>query len=81
MSMETFSFTEVTNRFSKQSNISHDGRVVGLTDNPADLHHWMVSGHEMARVIGEFEGSIQKKRDMDYLHLEQNKCAYWIGHE
>ena len=32
--------------------------TVGLTENPAALHHWMVSGPEMARVIGEFEGSI-----------------------
>ena len=31
----------------------------------------MVFGPEMARVIGEFKGSIQRKQDMDYRHHEQ----------
>ena len=55
--------------------VKGDGWAVGLTENPAAMHRWMVSGPEMARVIGEFEGSIQKKQDMDYLHHEQNKHA------
>ena len=29
----------------------------------------------MAHVIGEFEGSVQKKQGMDYCHNEQNKYA------
>lgn len=30
-----------------------EGGAVGLTENPAALRRWMVSGPEMARVIGE----------------------------
>ena len=45
--------------------VKGDGWVVGLAENPAALCRWMVSGPEMACVIGEFEGLIQKK-DMDY---------------
>ena len=55
--------------------VKGDGGAVGLTDNPAVLGHWMVFGPEMARVIGEFEGSIQKKKDMDYRKHEQNRHA------
>ena len=61
----------------KQNNtcVKGDGGAVGLTENPAALCRWMVSGPEMACVIGEFGGSIQKKQDMDYHHHEQNKYA------
>ena len=36
--------------------------LTDLTENPAALRHWMVSGPEMARVIGEFEMSTEKKK-------------------
>ena len=38
----------------EQSNASvkGDGGAVGLTENPAALRRWMVSGPEMARLIG-----------------------------
>ena len=49
------------------------GGAVGLTENPAGLRRWMVSGPEMARVIGEFEGSIKKMQDIDYRHQDQKK--------
>ena len=49
--------------------------AVGLTENQAALRRWMVSGPEKASVIGEFEGSIQKKKDMDHRHHEQNRHA------
>lgn len=37
--------------------VKDDGGAVGLTESPAALKRWMVSGPEMARVIGEFEAS------------------------
>ena len=45
--------------------VKGDGGAVGLTENPASLHHWMVSGLEMARIIGEFEISTKKRKDKD----------------
>ena len=39
-----------------------DGGAVGLTENPAALRRWMVSGPEMARLIGEFEVSTKKRK-------------------
>ena len=42
--------------------VKDDGGAVGLTENPAALRRWMVSGPEMARVIGEFEVSMEKGR-------------------
>ena len=53
--------------------VKGDGGAVGLTENPATLCPWMVSGPEMAHMIGEFEGSIKKMQDMDYCHHEQKK--------
>lgn len=41
---------EQLNRF-----VKGDGGAVGLTENPAALLRWMVSGPEMARIISEFE--------------------------
>ena len=43
------------------SSVKGDGGAVGLTDNPAALRHWMVSGPEMACLIGEFEVSTKKR--------------------
>ena len=37
--------------------------AVGLTENPAALYCWMVSGSEMTRIIEKFEDSIEKKQD------------------
>lgn len=36
------------------ADVNDDGGAVDLTENPAALRHWIVSGSEMARVIGEF---------------------------
>ncbi len=49
------------------------GGAIGLTENAAALHRWMVSGPEMARVIEEFEGSIKKMQDIDCHHYEQKQ--------
>ena len=42
------------------ASVKGDGGAVGLTENPAALRRWMVSGPEMARLIGEFEVSTKK---------------------
>ena len=34
--------------------VKGDGSAVDLTDNPTALRRWMISGPEIARVIGEF---------------------------
>jgi hypothetical protein len=57
------------------ASVKGDGGAVGLTENPAALRHWMVSGPEMARLIGEFEGSTKKRQDKDWRHHEQKKHA------
>ncbi len=44
---------------------------VGLTENPAALRRWMVSGPEMARLIEEFEGSSEKRQDTDCRHHQK----------
>ena len=55
------------------ASVKGDGGAVGLTEDPFALRHWMVSGPEMARLIGEFEGSIMEKRDRDCRHHEQKR--------
>ena len=39
--------------------VKGDGGAIGLTENSSQLMRWMVAGPEMARVIGEFEDSVQ----------------------
>ena len=55
--------------------VKGDGGAVGLMENPAVLHHWMVSGPEMARLNGEFEYSTKKRNDTNCHHHEQTKHA------
>ena len=50
-----------------------DSGAVGLTENPAALHRWMVSGREMARLIQEFERSTEKRQDTHGRHHEQKR--------
>ena len=50
-----------------------DGGAVGLIENPAALRRWMVSGPEIARLIGEFEYSTKKQQDVNTFHHEQKK--------
>ena len=57
------------------ASVKGDGGAVGLTENPAALRRWMVSGPEMARVIGEFEVSTEKRKKTDTRHHEQTKHA------
>ncbi len=45
---------------SRTTNVSRgDGGTVGLTEHSAELLRWMVSGPEIARVIGAFEASLE----------------------
>ncbi len=55
------------------ASVKGDGGAVGLTENPAALQRWMVSGAEMARVIGEFESFTEEREKVDTHHHEQTK--------
>ena len=60
--------------------VKGDGGAVGLTENTTQLLRWMVSGPEMARVIGEFEASQEQikyinNRKLDDRHHEQFKSV------
>ena len=50
----------------EQSNaaVKDDGREVGLTENLAALRHRMVLAPAMARLIGKFEASIEKRKKL-----------------
>lgn len=74
----THSFSSIAiDQAHEQNNacVKGDGGAVGLTENPAALRCWMVSGPEMARVIGEFKISTEKRKDTDTRHLEQTRHA------
>ena len=47
--------------------VKGDGGAVGLTENPAALRRWKVSGPEMARVIAEFQTTSETKK-VDHKH-------------
>lgn len=52
--------------------VKDDGGAVGLTESPAALQRWMVSGPEMARLINDFETSINRAQtSIDFRHHEQ----------
>ena len=54
--------------------VKGDGGAVGLIQNPAALRRWMVSGPEMARLIEEFQASMEKPEEKpDFRHHEQCK--------
>ena len=57
-----------------------DGGALGLTENISQLMRWMVAGPEMARVIGEFNDSVENIREKqskgpDIKHHEQVKSV------
>ena len=62
----------------KQNNASvkGDGGAVGLTENPAALHRWMVSGPEMACLIKEFGLAVHKKRVQKITITMNRKSMY-----
>jgi hypothetical protein len=55
--------------------IKGDGGAVGLTENASHLLRWMVSGPELARLVNEFQTSVDK------LKLEQSKGPDIRHHE
>ena len=55
------------------ASVKDDGGAVGLTENPAALRRWMVSGPEMARLIGEFEVATETRRTHNLRHHEESK--------
>lgn len=51
--------------------IKGDGGAVGLTENPAALRRWMVSGPEICRVVKEFELTFEVEQKTTSHHHEQ----------
>ena len=52
--------------------VKEDGGAVGLTESPAALQRWMVSGPEMARLINDFESAVNHAQvTIDKRHHEQ----------
>ena len=50
--------------------VKGDGGAVGLTENTTQLLRWMISGPEMARVIGEFEASQEQIKHVNNIRLD-----------
>ena len=48
-----------------------DGGVVGLTEDPAALRRWMLTGPEISRVVAEFEESMAGEKNNVTRHHEQ----------
>jgi len=44
--------------------VKDDGGAEGFAANPAALKHWLVSGPDKARVIGEFEASTERRKKL-----------------
>ena len=55
------------------ASVKDDGGAVCLTENPAALRRWMVSGPETARLIGEFEAATETRRTHNLRHHEESK--------
>ena len=55
--------------------VKGDGGAIGLTENSSELLRWMVSGPEIARIIGEFEAS------KDLISHNQSKSPNLLHHE
>ena len=55
--------------------VKGDGGAIGLTENPAALRRWTVGGPEVARVIQEFESSLEVQNHRSHselIHYEQS---------
>ena len=50
--------------------VKGDGGAVGLTENPAALHKWILVGPEMARLVTEMEASMEEKKS-SFKHHEE----------
>ena len=55
--------------------VKADGGAISLTQNPAALWQWMVSGPEMAHLIEEFQESLEKPQNIDI--MSRQKVYIW----
>ena len=49
-----------------------DGGAVGLTEDPAALRRWMVSGPEISRLVSQFEDGSCRRRNADDKHHDDS---------
>ena len=76
-----FTFQKTENAFSampldqghEQNNemVKGDGGAIGLTENPQALRRWMTGGPQIARLVHEFEESINTATAEQFKHHEQ----------
>jgi hypothetical protein len=59
------------NHEQENKDIKSEGGAVGLTENPAALRRWMISGPEIAEAIKEFESTFLDSGPSDCRHHEQ----------
>ena len=59
------------NHEQENESVKGDGGAIGLTEDPAALRRWMISGPEIARTVKEFETSFLSCQDDDIRHHEQ----------
>ena len=74
-----FTVQKMTNTFSsipldqahEQNNelIKGDCGIIGITENPGALLKWMVAGPELARVVKEFESTVEEVNTDHTAHL------------
>ena len=56
------------------ASVKGDGGAVGLTENPAALRHWLISGPDTTIVIAEFQATAETRTSKtDFRHHEQKK--------
>ena len=71
-SNHVFSLIALDHNHEQQNDIiKGEGGVVGLTEDPAALRRWMISGPEVARVVTEFEKTFIRTSKEDIRHHEQ----------
>ena len=51
--------------------VKGDGGVLGITENEAALHRWMVAGPELARILNDYDAKHSAKRKESDQHHEQ----------
>ena len=74
-------FSEISLDHAHEQNnklVKGDGGAIGLTENSPQLLRWMVSGPEVARLVNEFECSLEvtkgdQGKKPDCRHHEQRK--------
>ena len=67
-----FSAIAIDHAHEQNTAVKGEGGAVGLTENPSALRRWMVCSPEMARIIGEFESSMDTNQKANLWHHEHN---------